>query len=326
MSDTSRNPRSAFLNWLDESLAVLAISYWVGSLFVQTIGTVIALCCLPSKLAVLYLAWQVLEVVRPVGPTPKLVERFLKFSVQSATKYFSLKVVCEDQDAIQHGQTYVVGLEPHSALPTALPMMFNRFCEVLPSPLRDIKILATSVAFYMPATKHLWWGLGIRPIDKRSFGDLLKAKTSVVLVPGGLSECMIMKKGQEAMYLRKRLGFVKLALQHGAHLLPAFAFGQSDTYSWYRPGPPLVPVRVVDAVRKVLGFVPLTMWGRFGTPVPHKVPMMVVFGKPIVLPKLDDPSQDEIRTYLNLYITAIEGICERYKHQAGYGDTIFKVL
>ena len=37
--------------------------------------------------------------------------------------------------------------------------------------------------------------------------------------------------GQEVMYLRKRLGFVKLALQHGAHLLPAFAFGQSDTYS-----------------------------------------------------------------------------------------------
>ena len=37
--------------------------------------------------------------------------------------------------------------------------------------------------------------------------------------------------GQEVMYLTKRLGFVKLALQNGAHLLPAFAFGQSDTYS-----------------------------------------------------------------------------------------------
>lgn len=37
--------------------------------------------------------------------------------------------------------------------------------------------------------------------------------------------------GEEIMYLRKRLGFVKLAMQHGAHLLPAFAFGQSDTYS-----------------------------------------------------------------------------------------------
>lgn len=50
-------------------------------------------------------------------------------------------------------------------------------------------------AFYLPATKHPWWWLGIRPIDKISFGNLLKAKNSVVLVPGGVSECMAMKKG-----------------------------------------------------------------------------------------------------------------------------------
>ena len=36
--------------------------------------------------------------------------------------------------------------------------------------------------------------------------------------------------GQEVMYLRKRLGFVRLALKHGVPLVPAFAFGQSDAY------------------------------------------------------------------------------------------------
>ena len=45
---------------------------------------------------------------------------------------------------------------------------------------------------------------------------------------------------------------------------------------WYRPGPPFVPVKVLDFVRKVLGFVPLTMWGRFGSPVPHKVRITLV--------------------------------------------------
>ena len=60
MSHTSRPARSAyFADWLDELLAVLAISYWVGSIVGQTLGTVVALCCLPNKIAVLFLAWQV---------------------------------------------------------------------------------------------------------------------------------------------------------------------------------------------------------------------------------------------------------------------------
>lgn len=54
--------------------------------------------------------------------------------------------------------------------------------------------------------------------------------------------------------------------------------------------------------------------------------MTVVFGKPIVLPTIDNPSESEIRKYLNMYIAAMEGICERHKVQAGYGNTIIRVL
>ena len=54
--------------------------------------------------------------------------------------------------------------------------------------------------------------------------------------------------------------------------------------------------------------------------------MTVVFGKPIVLPKIDNPSETEIRKYLDLYISAMEAICEQHKHQAGYGNTVFKVM
>ena len=86
-------------------------------------------------------------------------------------------------------------------------------------------------SLYMPATRHFWWWLGARPIDKANIHKLLAAKNSVVLVPGGIKECMAMKHGQETLYLRKRLGFVRLALESGASLVPAFAFGQSEAYS-----------------------------------------------------------------------------------------------
>jgi hypothetical protein len=46
------------------------------------------------------------------------------------------------------------------------------------------------------------------------------------LVPGGVQEVLHMRHDAEVLYLRKRLGFVRLALQHGAPLVPAFAFGQ----------------------------------------------------------------------------------------------------
>ena len=57
-----------------------------------------------------------------------------------------------------------------------------------------------------------------------------------------------------------------------------------------------------------------------------QVPMTVVFGKPIILPQIDDPTEKEIRKYLDLYISAMEGICERHKQIAGYGNTVFKVV
>jgi hypothetical protein len=50
-----------------------------------------------------------------------------------------------------------------------------------------------------------------------------------------------MEPNRETIFLRTRFGFVKMALQTGAHLVPAFAFGQSSIFGYARPGPPLLP-------------------------------------------------------------------------------------
>lgn len=54
---------------------------------------------------------------------------------------------------------------------------------------------------------------------------------------------------------------------------------QTETYTWYRPGPPWVPQPLVDMLSRALGAVPIVMHGIWGTPMPHRVPMAVVIGK-----------------------------------------------
>lgn len=62
-----------------------------------------------------------------------------------------------------------------------------------------------------------------------------------------------MAPGREVAFLRKRTGFVRLALQQGVPLVPAFAFGQTDMYRWIKPGPPLVPVSWINAFSRAVG-------------------------------------------------------------------------
>ncbi len=52
-----------------------------------------------------------------------------------------------------------------------------------------------------------------------------------MLVVGGASESLYCgDKEKVKLYLKKRMGFVKLALQHGRDLVPSFGFGENQIY------------------------------------------------------------------------------------------------
>ena len=62
--------------------------------------------------------------------------------------------------------------------------------------LASLEIAAVAMqVFHLPATRLPWYWLGIRSIDKKTFHSLLAAGNSVCLIPGGVSECMVMQKG-----------------------------------------------------------------------------------------------------------------------------------
>jgi len=56
--------------------------------------------------------------------------------------------------------------------------------------------LASSAIFRVPLVKHLWSWLGLQSVDKRNMRRLLDEDNSVLLIPGGVQECLLMERGK----------------------------------------------------------------------------------------------------------------------------------
>lgn len=89
-------------------------------------------------------------------------------------------------------------------------------------------------AFSAPIVRHLWWWLGVRPVSRKIITSILSSGKSCALIPGGVREIQYLEKGKEVVYLTKRHGFVRLAIQQGAPIIPVFAFGQTATYNYWK--------------------------------------------------------------------------------------------
>ena len=77
-----------------------------------------------------------------------------------------------------------------------------------------------------------------------------------------------MEKEREVVYLRKAMRFrMKIAIQTGAALMPAYAFGATRTYSWWRLGPPVMTKKLAERISKILLFAPIVFLGKIFRPV-----------------------------------------------------------
>ena len=115
---------------------------------------------------------------------------------------------------------------------------------------------------------------------------------------------------KEVLFLRKRYGFVRLGLEHGAPLVPVFAFGQTRVYSWMR-------LPFAAKIARKIGWVPMIIWGYKWTVMPRQIPMHIVVGKPIELPKVDPESitTELVEDYLDRFIHEMEDIYYRYSRK-----------
>jgi 1-acyl-sn-glycerol-3-phosphate acyltransferase len=220
----------------------------------------------------------------------------------------------------------------------------------------DVRTLAATVLFRIPLVREicLWTGC----IDARKqtaerifqpqpetttsnhhYSNNNNGNISLMVLPGGQMEQLLTQQGREIIYLKKRKGFIRLALQYQVPIVPVYVFGCSDYYAtstWIQSWR-------IHWLLKYTGMAIPLCWGiHFFCPRP--IPTTVVFGKPIVPTTTTSSDRDTISaaattsTQHNVdlsntsihpdrvdavhaeFMIALQQLFDQHKHRLGYSD------
>jgi len=148
---------------------------------------------------------------------------------------------------------------------------------------KGVKFLLAGPLFHAPVFRHLVVALGnIRSASRASVVACMQQRKHLALLPGGIEEASLAQPGREAVFIRKRLGFIKLALQHGYTIHPVYSFGEASSYAC------LVPSWIPNSLRWALarrGIPVVAPLGRWWAPLmPQKgAELHTYVGRPVRL-------------------------------------------
>lgn len=153
----------------------------------------------------------------------------------------------------------------------------------------------------------------------------LKKNRSILIYIGGEKEQLMTETNKQKIYLLNRKGFIKLALQYGAQLVPMYAFGENELYT---------SSNLFLGWRKYLQHhfnlgIPIC-WGRGGSWLPHRVPIHIEFGKPLVVSKhvsTEEISQEQIDEIHAEFVKEMKRLFDRTKTKyPQYQDSQLEIL
>lgn len=88
----------------------------------------------------------------------------------------------------------------------------------------------TESNFKIPFYRDLLLLHGVCSVSKKSCAKTLALGpgNAITIVIGGAAESLAAHPGTNDLTLRKRFGFIKMAVKAGADLVPVFSFGEND--------------------------------------------------------------------------------------------------
>ena len=188
--------------------------------------------------------------------------------------------------------------------------------------------------FYLPLTRELLLLSGASAVTKNSFENILSNNEKgevVIVVVGGAAESLETDANSIKLILKKRKGFVRMALKTGSSLVPVFSFGENKLFNQLSNSSDTLLRNVQESLKHwtSIGF-PM-WWGRgltessFGFLAFNK-PLHTVVGNPIDVKKNLEPTEDEVNELHKVYIAELIKLFEDNKEKFGEKSTVLEII
>ena len=217
---------------------------------------------------------------------------------------------------------YIFGYHPHGMYPAAACWfhLTPQFASLFPSVPPPVT-LGASVIFRVPILRDVAMWAGARNVSRGVFLKSLREEGAVVVCPGGQAELVEHVGGDfddEVTLCTRHRGFIRIAIEEKADLVPVFVFGESQATR------NLIKWKAAQRwTYKRLGFpMPFLPGGFKGyLPFPAPLPLSFVVGEPFKVPKPGPEGtalDEDVEHTCDEYYRRIQDLFERYKASSGF--------
>eukprot|EP00658_Telonema_sp_P-2_P023159 TRINITY_DN19272_c0_g1_i5.p2 TRINITY_DN19272_c0_g1~~TRINITY_DN19272_c0_g1_i5.p2 ORF type:complete len:176 (-),score=40.77 TRINITY_DN19272_c0_g1_i5:258-785(-) len=142
--------------------------------------------------------------------------------------------------------------------------------------------------------------------------------------PDGIAGIFEVNDPDEVLVILERRGIYKVAIEAGVPIMCSWTFGTTQTFSasWGGKG------SLLPELSRMFRTSLFVFWGRFGLPIPMRVPLTTVFGYPIPCKQMSEPKKDADPASRRAWDQEIERLQEEVlatytnlfnKHKEAYG-------
>jgi len=291
-----------------------AVTTWAALMFIG-IGLFAILMCFKYTriLMIIYYIWIIYDNVVNKTPVYGRKSEFVRNMAlwKLVRDYFPIRL--HKSANLDENKQYLFGFHPHGIVSISANITFSSNALSISNtfPGVNIRLATIPINFWVPFWREYILLIGYCDCDRKAITTIYKKTNhSTMIVIGGANESNYSNPGVYKIILKRRKGFVKIALKNGVSLVPVLNFGEVDIFDQ-------IQHEGFNSVNKLLknylGFRFPTFYGRLKLWIPYSKPINIVTGIPIDCPKIEKPTDEEIQKYLDLYIAELQRIWDENK-------------